>query len=82
MISVAAANIPFLEHNDANRTLMGSNMMRQAVPLIRPERPIVVTGLESLVISESGQALTAKLSGLVTYVSATTIKITTLVHTL
>jgi DNA-directed RNA polymerase subunit beta len=47
--SIAASLIPFLEHNDANRALMGSNMMRQAVPLLRPEAPIVGTGLEALV---------------------------------
>lgn len=70
MISIAASLIPFLEHDDANRALMGSNMQRQAVPLIKPERPIVGTGLEARTISDSGHALLAKFSGLVTYVSS------------
>ncbi len=70
MISIAASLIPFLEHDDANRALMGSNMQRQAVPLIKPERPIVGTGLEARTISDSGHALLAKSSGLVTYVSS------------
>jgi DNA-directed RNA polymerase beta subunit len=70
MISVATSLIPFLEHDDANRALMGSNMQRQAVPIIRPDRPIVGTGLESLVIAESGQALESKKSGLVIYCSS------------
>lgn len=69
MISIAASLIPFLEHDDANRALMGSNMQRQAVPLIRPERPIVGTGLEARAVSDSGHALQSKYSGLVTYVS-------------
>lgn len=70
MISIATSLIPFLEHDDANRALMGSNMQRQAVPLIRPERPIVGTGLEARTISDSGHAITAKSSGFVTYVSS------------
>nr|ALO21353.1 beta subunit of RNA polymerase [Chlorogonium capillatum] len=70
MISIAASLIPFLEHDDANRALMGSNMQRQAVPLIRPERPIVGTGLEARTVSDSGHAIISKYSGLVTYVSA------------
>ena len=70
MISIAASLIPFLEHDDANRALMGSNMQRQAVPLIRPERPIVGTGLEGRTVSDSGHILQAKVSGLVTYVSS------------
>jgi DNA-directed RNA polymerase subunit beta len=65
MISVATAVIPFLEHDDANRALMGSNMQRQAVPLMRPERPLVGTGLELRVISDSGHALLSKKSGYV-----------------
>lgn len=68
MISVAASLIPFIEHDDANRALMGSNMMRQAVPIIRPERPIVTTGLEARTVSDSGHAIIAKYSGIVTYV--------------
>lgn len=69
MISVATSLIPFLEHDDANRALMGSNMQRQAVPLLRPERPLVGTGLESLVVAESGHALQAWSSGYVSSVS-------------
>jgi len=70
MISIAASLIPFLEHDDANRALMGSNMQRQAVPLIRHERPIVGTGLEGRAVSDSGHVIQSKYSGLVTYVSA------------
>jgi DNA-directed RNA polymerase subunit beta len=70
MISVATSLIPFLEHDDANRALMGSNMQRQAVPLIRPERPIVGTGLEVKAVSDSSQIIQAKSSGFVAYVSA------------
>jgi DNA-directed RNA polymerase beta subunit len=70
MISIAASLIPFLEHDDANRALMGSNMQRQAVPLIRPQRPIVGTGLEGKAVSDSGHVVQAKNSGLVTYVSS------------
>nr|YP_009185300.1 beta subunit of RNA polymerase [Phacotus lenticularis]ALO63611.1 beta subunit of RNA polymerase [Phacotus lenticularis] len=76
MISIATSLIPFLEHDDANRALMGSNMQRQAVPLIRPERPIVGTGLEARAVSDSGHVLQAKYSGLVTYVSSTKIYVT------
>jgi DNA-directed RNA polymerase subunit beta len=65
MISIATSFIPFLEHDDANRALMGSNMQRQAVPLLRPERPFLGTGLESRVISDSGHAVFAKKSGYV-----------------
>lgn len=78
MISVAASLIPFLEHDDANRALMGSNMQRQAVPLMRPTRPIVGTGLESKVVSDSGHALQAKMTGFVTHVSGNTIEIYTI----
>ncbi len=68
--SIAASLIPFLEHNDANRALMGSNMMRQAVPLLRPEAPIVGTGLEELVARDSRVLLTAEGEGTVKYVDA------------
>jgi len=78
MISIATSLIPFLEHDDANRALMGSNMQRQAVPLIRPERPIVGTGLESRAVSDSGHVIQSKFSGVVTYVSADKIIVTTL----
>lgn len=80
MISIAASLIPFLEHDDANRALMGSNMQRQAVPLIRPERPIVGTGLEARAVSDSGHAIISKYSGLVTYVSAKKIVIHSFVY--
>nr|ALO21239.1 beta subunit of RNA polymerase [Chloromonas radiata] len=78
MISIATSLIPFLEHDDANRALMGSNMQRQAVPLIRAERPLVGTGLESRAVSDSGHAVIAKESGYVAYVSAKKIIIYTL----
>ena len=73
--SIAASLIPFLEHDDANRALMGSNMMRQAVPLLRPEAPIVGTGLEGQIIRDSRTQLMAEGAGVVEYVDATTIKI-------
>ncbi len=68
--SIAASLIPFLEHNDANRALMGSNMMRQAVPLLRPEAPIVGTGLEELVAHDSRVLLIAEGDGTVKYVDS------------
>ena len=73
MISAATSLIPFLEHNDANRALMGSNMQRQAVPLLIPERAIVGTGLESLVVGESGHVTQSQLSGFISHVSANSI---------
>lgn len=63
LISVSSALIPFLEHNDANRALMGSNMQRQAVPLLFPKPPIVGTGMESVVAKDSGVVVKAKRSG-------------------
>jgi len=69
IISVATALIPFLEHNDANRALMGSNMQRQAVPLIRPEAPVVGTGMERQAAKYSGQVVFARNSGLVVSVT-------------
>ena len=60
LVSVSASLIPFLEHDDANRALMGSNMQRQAVPLIRTSSPLVGTGLESTVAKDSGVAVIAK----------------------
>ena len=68
--SIAASLIPFLEHDDANRALMGSNMMRQAVPLIRPESPIVGTGLEGPVVQDSRTQIVARGKGEVVYVDA------------
>lgn len=73
--SIAASLIPFLEHDDANRALMGSNMMRQAVPLIRPETPIVGTGLEKQVIQDSRILIVAEGDGVVEYVDANEIVI-------
>lgn len=73
--SIAASLIPFLEHDDANRALMGSNMMRQAVPLIRPESPIVGTGLEGPVIKDSRTQINARGKGKVVYVDANEIHI-------
>ena len=69
MISIATSLIPFLEHDDANRALMGSNMQRQAVPLLQAERPVVGTGLEALVIASSGHALQSHASGYISFVS-------------
>ena len=73
--SIAAALIPFLEHDDANRALMGSNMMRQAVPLLRTESPIVGTGIERQLVHDSRTQITAERDGVVEYVDATVIKI-------
>ena len=73
--SISASLIPFLEHDDANRALMGSNMMRQAVPLLRPEAPIVGTGLERQVASDSRVLVNAESDGVVEYVDADTIVI-------
>ncbi len=73
--SIAASLIPFLEHDDANRALMGSNMMRQAVPLVRPEAPIVGTGLEAQVIHDSRILIVAEGEGVVEYVDANEIVI-------
>jgi len=75
LVSPAAALIPFLEHDDANRALMGSNMQRQAVPLLRTEVPLVQTGLEGKVAEDSGALIFAKRSGVVENVSADTIMI-------
>ena len=77
VVSVATALIPFLEHDDANRALMGSNMQRQAVPLLEPESPIVGTGMEDRAARDSGQVLVAKRGGLVTSVTAERIHIET-----
>ena len=73
--SIAAALIPFLEHDDANRALMGSNMMRQAVPLMRTEVPIVGTGIEKQLAEDSRTQITAEGDGIVTYVDAAIIRI-------
>src|ERR1700761_249665 len=73
LVSVAAALVPFLENDDANRALMGSNMQRQAVPLLRPEAPLVGTGMEEVVARDSGAAITARRTGVVDQVDATRI---------
>ena len=75
LVSVAAALIPFLENDDANRALMGSNMQRQAVPLVRADAPFVGTGMESVVARDSGAAIAARRSGVVDQVDATRIVI-------
>ncbi|GLS46280.1 DNA-directed RNA polymerase subunit beta [Methylobacterium brachythecii] len=75
LVSVAAALIPFLENDDANRALMGSNMQRQAVPLVRSDAPFVGTGMEAVVARDSGAAIAARRSGIVDQVDATRIVI-------
>ncbi len=75
VISIASSLIPFLENDDANRALMGSNMMRQAVPLLRSQAPFVGTGMEAVVARDSGAAIVAKRSGIVDQVDATRIVI-------
>ena len=77
LVAVSPALIPFLEHDDANRALMGSNMQRQAVPLVFPERPLVGTGLEAKVARDSGAVVIARRGGLVTQVRADEIVIDT-----
>ena len=73
LVSVAAALIPFLENDDANRALMGSNMQRQAVPLLKAEAPLVGTGMEEVVARDSGAAIAAKRTGVIDQVDATRI---------
>jgi DNA-directed RNA polymerase subunit beta len=75
IISVATSLIPFLEHDDANRALMGSNMQRQAVPLLRPERPLVGTGLEVQAARDSGMVVLSKTDGIVTFIEADSIDV-------
>ena len=75
IVSISTALVPFLEHDDANRALMGSNMQRQAVPLPNPHAPIVITGLEEKVAQDSGYVTLAKNAGEVTYVSSTEIRV-------
>ena len=76
LVSVATAMIPFLENDDANRALMGSNMQRQAVPLLKPEAPVVATGMEHKAAADSGITVLAQCDGTCTYVDADTIVIT------
>jgi DNA-directed RNA polymerase subunit beta len=75
IVSVATSLIPFLEHDDANRALMGSNMQRQAVPLLRPERPLVGTGLEAQAARDSGMVVVSRTHGTVTYVDANEVRV-------
>lgn len=73
IVSVAASLIPFLEHDDANRALMGSNMQRQAVPTLRSEKPLVGTGMERTVASDSGVSVVARRGGIIDLVDASRI---------
>ena len=75
IVSVATSMIPFLEHDDANRALMGSNMQRQAVPLLRPERPLVGTGLEAQAARDSGMVVVSRTHGIVSYVDANVVRV-------
>ena len=77
ILSVAASLIPFLEHDDANRALMGSNMQRQSVPLMNPDDPIVGTGLEAKVAADSRAAVTSPVNGRIHYVDSEKIVIRT-----
>ncbi|MBI4231454.1 MAG: DNA-directed RNA polymerase subunit beta [Planctomycetes bacterium] len=77
LVGISAALIPFLEHDDANRALMGSNMQRQAVPLLKPERPLVSTGMEGPVAEHSAMVVIAKRAGTVTFIDSTLIVVTT-----
>src|SRR5699024_4719601 len=73
IVSVAAALIPFLEHDDANRALMGANMQRQAVPTLRSDKPLVGTGIEKAVAVDSGVTVVAKRGGYIQYIDASRI---------
>ncbi len=75
IVSVATAMIPFLEHDDANRALMGSNMQRQAVPLLRSDAPLIGTGMEYRAAKDTGDVITAKRAGKITYVTANRIEV-------
>jgi len=75
MVSAATALIPFLEHDDANRALMGSNMQRQAVPLLRPQAPLVGTGMERRAVVDTGEIICAESSGTVSYVDSHVVKL-------
>src|SRR5437667_10803475 len=77
LVSIAAALIPFLEHDDANRALMGSNMQRQSVPLLFPQAPLIGTWLEEKVARDSGAVVIARRAGVVTRVTADEIIIDT-----
>ena len=73
IVSVAASLIPFLEHDDANRALMGANMQRQAVPTLKADKPLVGTGMEKVIAVDSGVTAVAKRGGVVDYVDASRI---------
>ena len=75
IVSVGTATIPFLEHDDASRALMGANMQRQAVPLLVPESPIVGTGVEYRAAKDSGAVIVSDVDGIVTYVDANRIEV-------
>ncbi|MCB0517260.1 MAG: DNA-directed RNA polymerase subunit beta, partial [Bacteroidetes bacterium] len=75
IVSAGAALIPFLEHDDANRALMGSNMQRQAVPLLKPQAPIVGTGMEQKIAQDSRSVILAEDNGIVEYVDAQTVTV-------
>ena len=75
VVGISAALIPFLEHDDANRALMGSNMQAQAVPLVRPEIPLVSTGMEYHAALDSGQVVVAEADGEITSVTGNTITV-------
>jgi DNA-directed RNA polymerase subunit beta len=75
IVSVAASLVPFLEHDDANRALMGANMQRQAVPTLRPEKALVGTGVERVAAVDSGTVVTARRGGIVDYVDTNRIVI-------
>ncbi len=75
IVSISTASIPFLEHDDANRALMGANMQRQAIPLLKPEAPFVGTGIEYKAAKDSGSTIVAKRDGVVTYCDAKKIRI-------
>ena len=77
IVSISTALIPFLEHDDANRALMGSNMQRQAVPLVFPDSPIVGTGIEHRIAKDSGSCIVSRRGGVVTYMDADRIDVTT-----
>ncbi len=75
IVSVAASLVPFLEHDDANRALMGANMQRQAVPVLRPEKALVGTGVERVAAIDSGTVVTSRRGGIVDYVDTNRIVI-------
>ena len=77
VVSITTAGIPFLEHDDGKRALMGANMQRQAIPLLKPEAPIVGTGIEAISARDSGAVVIAKADGVVDYVDSEKILVKT-----